>query len=131
MKPQPLNYSLSVIEDAKNQFTEWRLQRKNKREPIPDTLKKMAVLLCRDFPCSKVAKILGLNASVLKTWQAEPDKENTPSFIELKVEKTLDRQLVGSPICEFVIDSERGHTVKVTFNCMPSADIVTALGSLF
>ena len=65
---------------AQGVFTDWRMERKSKAEPIPENLWGLAVSLLKHHTVAEVARALRLNATTLKK-----KAETTPPVTEMPV----------------------------------------------
>jgi len=72
-----------TIEAVQEQFSAWRSNRVNKREPIPHYLWKAAAELCQTHPISHVCRELHLSFSDLKK---HTRKEQTPAIQFMEVD---------------------------------------------
>jgi hypothetical protein len=59
------------LAEVKAQFTHWRTTRESRRVPVPESLKVQALNLLKHNKTSHVIKTLGINSSMLKSWQAD------------------------------------------------------------
>ncbi len=104
------------IEDIREQFEQWRLTKKNRRERIPASLWKLAALLTNDHSINAVAKALRLNGNDLKKYvqkycSPSPIK-TTPSsdFIEL----ACDLPLLSSTECIVELADQKGSRMRIS-----------------
>ena len=83
------------IEEVKEQFAQWRQNRKG-REAIPDELWQAAVKLTKEHSINKIVKELNLSYSGFKERVMEAQNSNSP-FVEFHLPTSLvTAQLTGS-----------------------------------
>jgi hypothetical protein len=76
-----------TLESVQQQFSDWRAQRRSKKEPIPDRLWKAAERLCDVYTVGRVSSALRLSFTDLKRRLSgsQFDKEKSVPFLELEV----------------------------------------------
>ena len=105
-----------TIEDVKKTFNDWRNNRKNNREPIPEELLQKAAKLCDYHLRSEVAKALKINYTKLKQYitneyrQKPKRKQKANDFIELNLRQYNSYELPG---CEIIIEMRAGQKVTI------------------
>lgn len=104
------------IEDVKKAFDDWRNNRKNNREPIPEELLHKAANLCHYHLRSEVAKVLKINYTKLKQYitkeyrQKPKGKRKANDFIELNLKQYNSYELPG---CEIIIEMKNRQKVTI------------------
>jgi hypothetical protein len=98
------------IADVKKAFDDWRNNRKNNREPIPEELMQKAADLCNYHLRSEVAKVLKINYTKLKQYITKGYGQKTNDFIELNLGQYNSNKL---PSCEIIIEMKAGQKVKI------------------
>lgn len=122
--------SSDKLSDARKAFESWRNNRQ-KREPIPDKLWRMAVQLLEHYPVTLVKRELRLNLTQLRKHQreilkAQPTQQPSrkqPSFIQL--EQLLPQPKNYSDF-ELHIQREDGASLSVSLPSSQS-DMLTHL----
>ena len=66
----------SSLDTLAEQFAQWRNTRSNRRQPTPKNLQQSAITLLRDYRKSHIIKALGINSTILKSWQASQSEDS-------------------------------------------------------
>ena len=75
-----------ALASLKVQFDMWRKVRKNRRDSIPDIMRKRAIALIKTHRKSHIIKACGINSNMLKCWQKELiAADEAATFIPLPV----------------------------------------------
>ncbi len=74
-----------ALDSVKGQFDQWRHDRGNPRESIPQHLWQAAAQLCDTWSISKVAQSLRLSYTELKKRVSPPKNDPVPRFIPLNI----------------------------------------------
>jgi hypothetical protein len=98
------------IADVKKAFDDWRNNRKNNREPIPEELMQKAADLCHYHLRSEVAKVLKINYTKLKQYITKGYGKKTNDFIELNLGQYNSYELPG---CEIIIEMKNRQKVAI------------------
>ena len=77
------------------QFAHWRATRDSRKSRVPTHLRTQAVRLLKHHKKSHVIKALGINSTMLKSWQPQSETPATPSiahdaFIPLPIQQEPD-----------------------------------------
>ena len=94
----------STLEDVLILFEDWRCQRENPRERIPEELWSQAVSLIPSYGTTQVSKQLRLNPGSLKQ---ESDKRKGLSFESPSIPNFVEVNLEKSPIVSSVLKCQR------------------------
>ena len=98
------------IADVKKAFDDWRNNRKNNREPIPEELLQKAADLCHYHLRSEVAKVLKINYTKLKQYITAGYGQKANDFIELNLKQYNSYKLQG---CEIIIEMKNRQKVTI------------------
>jgi len=72
------------LETVAHYFAAWRQNRSSKKEPIPESLKKMAAGLKNRYPVGQIKTALNVNSSMLKRWSNDYATScSSPQFLPL------------------------------------------------
>jgi hypothetical protein len=121
----------SPLESVQYQFETWRATRKSLREPIPEHLWDAASKLQKEYPISRISKVLRLNHTDLKNRISgkktihRKKKDPSPLFVELDY-------LPSSTSSECLIEMEdiRGSKMRMSFKGKADLDLLE-LGKVF
>ncbi len=97
MKQTPL----PSLESVAHYFAVWRQNRESKREPIPESLKAMAISLKNRVPVDQIKAALKINSNLLKHGSQDHGADRSPQFLPL-------------PSVETITDTA-SHTVKLDY----------------
>ncbi|SDU47937.1 hypothetical protein [Desulfobacula phenolica] len=127
MKPATSSTMDSALEEARQQFNEWR-RTKTGRERIPESLWQSAIDLFHtgEYSLHKISKTLKLNHTDFKK-QANKNlavpQEQTPAFIELA-------PLVSDSECVIEMEDVSGSKMRMFFRGKPDPNLIE-LGKSF
>jgi len=113
------------IEDIREQFEQWRLTRKNRRERIPASLWQSAAALTNDHSINVVARALRLNGNDLKKqaqkYCGQYPTEPTPpfDFIEL----TCEPPSLSPTECIVELADQKGSRMRISLKGNNNLDI--------
>jgi len=112
----------SQMKKVRQQFENWRKNRRSRRSPIPEYLWEAAVGLHDEYSTYEIAKALRLNSGKLKCKilnAPEKKAESTPAFIQLDMPGPQPRQN------EWSIEMENvdGAKMKISGTCSEMPDI--------
>lgn len=111
-----------TIEQVKDAFEQWRSERKNRSEAIPEALWSMAVSLYPKFKRSIICQSLGLNGAHLRHHLEKAGHVFRTEGFVLASAKTENVEKVSSELCLTLEGKQR----TLTINCE-----LSSLGKVF
>ena len=108
------------MEDVREQFEQWRLTRKNSREPIPASLWQSAVALTKTHSINAVARALRLNGDDLKRKMPQYGNPSpvTPIPSSDFIELTCDLP-VSATACTVELVDQKGSSMRISMKGHP------------
>ena len=92
------------LETVAHYFADWRQNRASKKEPIPESLKKMAAGLKNRYPVGQIKTALNVNSSMLKAWSNDHGTQcSSPPFLSLP------------PVAVDTVSDKTSHTIKLEY----------------
>jgi len=92
------------LETVAHYFSAWRQNRASKKEPIPESLKKMAAGLKSRYPVGQIKTALNVNSNMLKAWSNDHSTPcSSPSFLSLP------------PEAAETVSDKASHTIKLEY----------------
>jgi hypothetical protein len=105
---ESIAYKESTLEEIKEEFEQWRQNRKGKQE-IPDKLWNSATELSKYYSINKIAKALGLGHSALKKRVKDLKGNNSSTFVEFQLPKTVSS-------VQWTVEMEKPNGAKLKMN---------------
>lgn len=85
MKPIPS----PSLEAVAHSFSSWRQSRVSKKEPIPESLRTMAIALKNSYPVGQIKAALNINSKMLKCWSNDHAAAPSLQFLSLPPADTI------------------------------------------
>jgi len=85
------------LETVADYFSSWRQNRVSKKEPIPESLRKMAITLKNSYPVGQIKAALNINSNMLKRWSSDHITHHSPEFVALPTTEVV-RETTSSTV---------------------------------
>ena len=135
MRKKKSKSTANNLKSVSCRFNEWRKNRSNRKERIPERLLKQAARLSGHYTCAQISRALGLNYSRLKEYvdarqagnsDTRPAMEPAFTFIPLKAGSGS-----FSAATEIIVEKQNGIKVRIRLAGLPTEETIRSLRILF
>jgi len=128
-----------TIEEVVRDFEIWRQTKIHARSRIPEKLWQAAVDLTKNYPISRVSRLLKINHVALRRRMSASSGTSSdltpaePSFVEVKLPENPPASNVPPPSlnCLIEVENSRGAHFRCTFSVTVPDNVLSLCKSLF